>query len=61
VRARVEGAKDDPIPGGRLSIRQRVTHSTSAGAVCTSASAYILTGSAPKTYEPQTAFLYPEA
>jgi hypothetical protein len=58
LRARVEVAKDGP-PAGRLSVSQRVTHSTSAGAICTSA--FVLNGPDPRTYETQTAFLYPEA
>jgi hypothetical protein len=57
-RARMDAAKDDPQPT-RLSIYQRVTHSTASGSICTSA--YILTGYSPKTYDSETAFLYPES
>jgi hypothetical protein len=56
-RARMDAGKDDPQPT-RLSMYQRVTHSTASGGICTSA--YILTGYNPKTYESETAFLYPE-
>jgi hypothetical protein len=57
-RARMNAAKDDPQPT-HLSMYQRVTHSTASGGICTSA--YILTGYNSKTYDSETAFLYPEA
>jgi hypothetical protein len=59
LRARVLVAKDAPLPAGRLSVTQRVTHSTAKGTICTSA--YILGGNDPKTGAWQSAFLYPDA
>jgi hypothetical protein len=58
VRARVELNKTDPLPAGRLTVGYRVTHVTADGSLCTSAN--ILSGSDPKTYDTQSAFLYAE-
>jgi hypothetical protein len=63
LRARVEltptpAGSSPALPAGRLSAATRITHGTPQGTVCTTA--YVLNGSDPKTYDSQTAFLYPE-
>jgi hypothetical protein len=64
LRARVELSATPtgsaaPLPAGRLSAATRITHGTPQGTACTTA--YVLNGNDPKTYDSQTAFLYPEA
>ena len=58
VHARVDPGKD-PALIGQLSTSTRVTHSTQSGTICTSA--YVLSGYDGKSYDTQTAFLYPDA